>query len=82
MLENGNQLSDFPPEQFTIFVFCNACGRQEALDRGRVPAAISVQDLPGRLRCSVCGSRESSMRIAYTGAGGFHHCKAISEPPD
>jgi hypothetical protein len=36
MLENGNQLSDFPAEKFTIFVFCNACGRQEALDRGRV----------------------------------------------
>jgi len=30
-----------------------------------------------RLRCSACGSRETSSRIAYTGAGGFHY----GEPP-
>jgi hypothetical protein len=72
MVENANQLSDFPPEQFTILVFCDACGRRAALDRMKVPAEATVQDLPGRLRCSSCGSRENSIRIIFTGAGGFH----------
>jgi hypothetical protein len=24
-------------------------------------------------RCAACGSREASMRIVYTGAGGYHY---------
>ena len=73
MAVNGNALEDFPAEVFRILVFCEACGRQAPLDRMKVPAGVSVQGLRGRLRCSSCGSRESSLRIVYTGAGGFRY---------
>jgi hypothetical protein len=74
---DANQLADFPPEQFTILVFCGGCGRQVSLDRAKVPPGIGVQALPGRLRCSVCGAKQASIRIAYTGAGGFRVSAAM-----
>jgi len=33
MKDAGNQLSDFPPEQFTISLFCDACDHRADLDR-------------------------------------------------
>ena len=73
MNSTGNTLDDFPAEAFTIVAFCDACEHRAALDRSKVPAGVTVQELRGRLRCSSCGSRETSIRIVYTGAGGFHH---------
>ena len=67
----GNHLSDFPPEQFTINLFCDACDHRADLDREKVPAGMTIQELRQRLRCSFCGSRECSLRISYSGAGGF-----------
>ena len=69
----GNTRSDFPPEEFTILAFCESCGHQGAVDRSSVPEDSVVQDLPGRLRCSACGARECSIRIVYSGAGGFRY---------
>lgn len=73
MSDAGNTLDEFPPEAFTILVFCDTCGHSGPLDRAKVPAGLYVQELQGKLRCSACGSREASMRLVYTGAGGFHY---------
>ena len=73
MTAPGNTLDDFPAETFDILVFCGACGHRATLDRAKVPAGLTVKALPHRLRCSACGSRDASIRIVYTGAGGFHH---------
>ena len=59
-----------------IMVFCESCGRRCSLDRAKVPKHVTVQDLTKVLRCSSCGSREASIRIIYTGAGGLHHNSA------
>jgi hypothetical protein len=72
-LSEGNQLSDFPPETFTIATFYDACGLQGELDRDKVPPDVTVQQLPGRLRCSKCGKKGGQIRILYTGAGGYQH---------
>ena len=69
----GNQLSDFPPDQFTISLFCDACDHQADLDREKVPDGMTIQELRQHLRCTECGSRDCSLRIIYSGAGGFRH---------
>jgi len=68
---SSNRLDDFPAEDFEILVFCEACGHRAPLDRSKVPDDLTIQEL--WLRCASCGSREASIRIVYTGAGGFHH---------
>ena len=73
MKDAGNQLSDFPPEQFTISLFCEACDHRADLDRKKVPEGMTIQELRLHLRCSACGSRECSLRIIYSWAGGFRH---------
>jgi hypothetical protein len=69
----GNALSDFPPAAFSIMTFCESCGHQGPLDRAKVPPGVTVQQLPALLRCSKCGAKAGSIRIVYTGAGGFAH---------
>jgi hypothetical protein len=69
----SNTLADFPVETFTILAFCDACGRSRPLDRAALPAGLTVDALRRRLRCTACGSHETSIRIIYTAAGGFHH---------
>ena len=78
-----NSLDDFPAESFTILAFCDTCGHQAPLDRTHVPAGVTVQALRMRLRCSVCGSHATSLRILYTGAGGFRYGEATGgiSPP-
>lgn len=76
----GNRLDDFPPESFTLLAFCDACGHRAPVERYRVPIGPTVQALPGRLRCSRCGSRGTSLRIVYTGAGGFRYGFADGAP--
>ena len=72
-VNEGNSLSDFPPESFTIMTFCESCGYQGQLDRSKVPDGVTVQRLPALLRCSKCGAKAGSIRIVNTGAGGFAH---------
>jgi len=67
----GNTLDEFPAEIFTIFVYCDACDRSGPLDRAKAPTGMTIRHLIKVLRCSRCGSREASIRIVYTGAGGF-----------
>jgi hypothetical protein len=69
----ANFPEDFPPETFELRGFCDACGYSAAVSRARIPVGLSVQTLARRLRCTACGSRETGMRIIYTGAGGFRH---------
>lgn len=69
----GNTLDDFPAESFTILVFCEHCGHNSPLDRAQVPERLTVQQLLALLRCKHCGSRDASIRIIYTGAGGFEY---------
>lgn len=66
-----NILGDFPAQAFTIFVWCEACGHKRTVDRTKVPDSVPMRTLHARLRCSACGVRETSIRIVYTGAGGF-----------
>jgi hypothetical protein len=73
MTARENILADFPADAFTIFAWCDACGHSGTFDRARVPEDIRMQTLHEKLRCSACGSRHVSIRIAYTGAGGFHY---------
>ena len=69
----GNAPSDFPPDSFSIMTFCESCGHQGQLDRAKVRIGVTVQQLPALLRCSECGAKAGSIRIVYTGAGGYAH---------
>ncbi len=80
MSEIGNTLDDFPVEVFTILVFCDACGHRNPLDRSKVRNGRTVQELVRLLRCGACGARAASIRIVYTGAGGFEYGERT--PPD
>ena len=72
-MTDQNALSDFPPESFTVAAFCDSCGHQSRLDRAKVPQGVTVQQISRLLRCSQCGQKTASIRIIYTGAGGFQH---------
>jgi len=60
---------NFPSDQFTIFFFCQACGRDGRLDGDRIPPDVTVQEIPKRLHCSRCGAEAGSIRGIYIGAG-------------
>jgi hypothetical protein len=81
MAADSNTLADFPAETFAILAFCERCGRQGRLDRAKVPAGVTVQELRERLRCSGCGSHTGSIRIVYMGAGGFRYGGGSSISP-
>jgi len=81
MNSTGNHLEDFPPETFMVLAFCGACDHQAPLDRTRVPASASVSEVCRRLRRSTCGSRQTDLRILYTGAGGFHYRREETNGP-
>lgn len=69
----GNLPAQFPPEQFDLLAFCEACGHSATLERDRLPPGVTVQEIPPRLRCTACGQRPGTIRIVYAGAGGFAH---------
>lgn len=54
-------LCDFPPEQFTIRLFCDACDHQADLNRASVSETLLIPELIRRLRCAECGGREDSV---------------------
>jgi len=72
-----NALADFPPERFAFHAFCE-CGHTDQVDTDRLPAELPIDVLRSRLRCSVCGSRQVSIRIIWMAAGGFHHSGAVT----
>jgi hypothetical protein len=73
----ANSLADLAADAFTIFVWWDACGDSGTFDRGRVSEDTRVQMIHEKLRCSPCGSRHVSVRVAYTDVGGFH-CRTSS----
>jgi hypothetical protein len=73
MSEPANTPDAFPPEQFDLVAFCDACGHSASIDRAKIPPGMTIPELPARLRCSACGRRGCSIRIVYTGAGGYKH---------
>lgn len=68
-----NSVADFAVERFDIVAFCDDCGHTAALDRSRVPAELTIPELRSRLRCRICCSRRISIRIVFTGAGGYSY---------
>jgi len=71
--ESANTPDDFPVEQFELIAFCDTCGHSAPIDRARIPPGLTIPGLPARLRCTACGGRSCSIRIVYTGAGGYSH---------
>jgi hypothetical protein len=73
MRQASNSVDDFPATAFAIVAFCEHCGRRATLDRAKLPPKVTIEVLRRRPRCSGCGSRETSIRIVYTGVGGFRY---------
>ena len=72
-MSRANLPEEFPAERFSLIAFCEACGHSASIERACIPTGLTVQALPGRLRCSACGARQATIRIVYTGAGGFRY---------
>jgi hypothetical protein len=45
MAERENVPDDFPPAQFTLFAFCEACRHHAPIERARIPVGVSVGGL-------------------------------------
>jgi DNA-directed RNA polymerase subunit RPC12/RpoP len=82
MRQASNSVDDFPATAFSILAFCERCGRRAALDRENLPPKVTIEALRRRLRCTGCGSRETSIRIVYVGAGGFRYGVTPSPPSE
>jgi len=68
---NSKVLPDFPSDQFTIFLFCKACGHDGKLDWDTVPRDVTAEEISNHLCCSRCGAKAGSIRGVYKGARGF-----------
>ena len=60
-----NRLSDFDTAKFTIYGYCTDCDHSGVVPR--VDEQITIPALNANLRCSACGSQDTSIRICYTG---------------
>lgn len=49
MAEPANTPDAFPPEQFDLIGFCDACGHSAPIDRARIPPGLTIPELPPRL---------------------------------
>lgn len=65
-----NKVGDFDPNKFTIVGFCADCDYSAPVKAGE---DMEIPTLKARLSCSHCGSRNTSIRIIYTGAGGYEY---------
>ena len=64
-----NRIKDFNPDKFTIVGFCADCDHSAPVKR--TDEDMEIPTLIARLSCSQCGSKDCSIRIIYTAAGGF-----------
>jgi hypothetical protein len=64
-----NKLKDFDPTLFTIYGFCANCDYNAPVPR--TDEEMEIPALIEKLSCSQCGSGKCSIRIIYTGAGGY-----------
>ena len=77
-----NTLRDFPGDRFRIDACCTY-GHRGAVSCDGLPGAQRIDAMHARLRCSVCGGGDVSIRIAWVAAGGFRHSAGGSCPvPD
>jgi hypothetical protein len=67
-----NTLADFPPDRFAITAHC-PCGHWATIDYRLLAPETPVNSLRPRLVCTVCGKREPSLNIHWSGAGGFKY---------
>jgi hypothetical protein len=65
-----NTLADFPQDRYALLIYCSACHRRAALNRGSEAENISIPQLRARLVCSECGSRSTELHIVWHGSGG------------
>ena len=68
-----NTLADFPPDQYTIVAYCEACDHSSRVPVEQLPADMTISQLKQSLRCAACGHREAEIRIIYSGSGEFHY---------
>ena len=68
----ANTLSDFPPDRFAITAYC-PFGHSGQADYRLIPPNALVNSLRPRLVCKVCGKRDPSLSIHWSGAGGFKY---------
>jgi len=69
-----NKISDFDPGKLTIVGFCTDCHRDAPVPR--IDEDMEIPMLIEKLSCSQCGSWNCSIRIIYTGAGGFEYARS------
>lgn len=67
----NNLVTDFPPDRFVILALCDARDHRSDLDLSSLPQTMTIDAVRSRLRCHECGSRQVSIRIIRTAAGGF-----------
>jgi hypothetical protein len=72
-----NRIGDFDSDKFTLYVFCDECHHSKGLPfwwlREKYGSDTTLNRIQSGLRCEPCDSRNCSIRIVYTGAGGFSH---------
>ena len=68
-----NTLADFPPDEYTIMAFCEACDREARVPVERLPRDLRLSQLRESLRCQECGHRGAEIRILYTAGGEYHY---------
>ena len=65
----ANTPDAFPPEQFDLIAFCDACGHSAPIGRARIPPGLTIPELPARLRCTACGGPSRASRLMHLHPG-------------
>jgi len=77
MLESDNTPDDFPPEQFELIAFCDACGHSAPIDRAAIPPGLT-----SRSYRRGCGARWlgvlQGVSIVSTKGQAFAHALATT----
>ena len=69
----ANTLSDFPPDQYTLMAYCEACDHASRIVVKKLPGDLTVDRLRQSLRCGACGHKGAEIRIIFSGSGEFHY---------
>ena len=63
-------VGDYAQDDFTITAHCDDCRHAKRLILETLPPELKLTDLRSRLRCGVCGSRSTEIRISWCGWDG------------
>jgi hypothetical protein len=75
LLRAGKEIRVFVDlAKFTIVGFCSDCHHDAPVPR--INEDVEIPTLIKKLLCSRCGSGDCSIRIIYTGAGGFEYARS------